>query len=205
MIDVWLPIFLVNVAAWITPGPNMLAVIAASAAHGRGAGLRTGLGLVAGASVWASAAMLGAEALFRAFPDIALGLRLAGACWLAWLGVKMLRGALAEGEAAPAFAPSRRPFRTGIAVQLTNPKAALFFGSVLTAFTPTDASTGLRAAVVLFCVGFAVVGHAITATVFSAPPARAVFAAARRKISALFGAGFLGLGALAAADAIRDR
>lgn len=204
MLDIWAPIFLVNLAAWITPGPNMLAVIAASAAHGRGAGLRTGLGLAAGAAVWASAAMLGAEAAFRLFPEAMTALRIAGACWLAWLGFKMLRAARA-GAPEAGFAPSARPFRTGFLVQMSNPKAALFFGSVLTAFTPEGAEALLRAEIALFCTGFAVVGHAVTATVFSAPPARAVFARGRTRIARVFGAGFLGLGALAAADALRGR
>ena len=182
MIEIWLPIFLVNLAAWITPGPNMLAVIAAASAHGRGAGLRTGLGLAAGALVWASAAMLGAEALLRAFPDFALGLRLAGACWLAWIGFRMLRGALRGGAEGTPDAPPTRHFRAGLAVQMTNPKAALFFGSVLTAFVPPEAGAAMRVEVVLFCVAFAVAGHSITATLFSTPPARAVFASARRRI-----------------------
>ena len=147
----------------------------------------------------------GAEALLRAFPDFALGLRLAGACWLAWIGFRMLRGALRGGADDVQAAPPSRHFRAGFAVQMTNPKAALFFGSVLTAFVPPEAGAAMRVEVVLFCVAFAVAGHSITATLFSTPPARAVFASARRRISGLFGAGFIGLGALAAADALRGR
>lgn len=58
-------IILVNVLAWLTPGPNMLAVMSAAMAHGRRAGLMTGFGLAAAATIWAALAMLGVAVLFE--------------------------------------------------------------------------------------------------------------------------------------------
>lgn len=200
-------IVLVNLIAWITPGPNMVAVVTASLTRGRRAGLFTGLGLSAGATVWACLAMLGVAALFELFPNAVLALRLAGACYLGWLGLKSLRAALGADAGRPA-APDRtgrpgRAFRTGLLVSLTNPKAALFFGSVLTAFVPADASAGQLAGIVALCAALAVACHSITATVFSTDGVTRFFERSRRGITALFGLAFAGLGAAVAWDSVR--
>ena len=200
-------IALVNLVAWITPGPNMIAVMSASLTRGRRAGLLTGLGLSAGATVWAGLAVVGVASLFDLFPHAVLALRMAGAGYLVWLGLKSLRAALGPGpggHAAPA-APARAgsAFRTGLLVSLTNPKAALFFGSVLTAFVPAEATGGVLAAVVLLCSVLAVACHSITATVFSTDCAVGFFRRARRSIGMLFGLTFLGLGLAVACDSVR--
>ncbi len=199
-------IILVNVLAWLTPGPNMLAVMSAAMAHGRRAGLMTGFGLAAAATIWAALAMLGVAVLFDLFPDVILGLKLVGAGYLIWLGFRSLRSACrpVDSDTVPEpAATDRRAFITGFIVSISNPKAALFFGSVLTAFVPAGASDTFLIGTVLLCGALGVVLHSITATVFSTGPAMRFFQHSRRRIALCFGAVFSGLGLIVAVDALR--
>ena len=206
----------VNFAAWITPGPNMIAVISAAVSAGRRAGLASGMGLALGAVIWAGLALAGVTVLFEIFPNVALALRLLGAAYLFWLGLKALRAAVADDCTAlhPTGALAGRgvltergvlkgAFLTGLSVSLTNPKAALFFGSILTAFVPLAATDAYLVGVVALCGLLAVCFHSTTAFVFSTPFAVQKFNAARRRITAGFGIVFSGLGVAVAYDALR--
>jgi len=198
-------IIAVNFAAWITPGPNMIAVISAAVSSGRRAGITTGLGLSLGAVIWAGLALAGVTALFEIFPGIALALRLLGASYLLWLGLKALRAAAANdcGALQQTKRTSHSAFLTGLSVSLTNPKAALFFGSILTAFVPAGASDAYLLGVVVLCGVLAVCFHSTTAFLFSTPFAIRKFNAASRQITAGFGIVFSGLGLTVAYDALK--
>ena len=202
-------IVLVNIFAWITPGPNMVAVIAATLGGGRKHGLATGAGLALAATIWATLAIAGAQSLFDLFPRAVLVLKLAGAAYLAWLGVKALVASRAKPTAtATATATPRQlshGFRTGLMVSLTNPKAALFFGSVMTAFVPADAPLWYLALIPPGCGALAIGLHAITATLFATRTAAALFTRFHGAISALFGVTFLTLAASITRDALHPR
>ena len=204
---VLLGVLLVNVLAWITPGPNMIAVMSASLTHGRRHGVYTGLGLSTAALLWTLLAVLGVTALFKLFPAVVFWLKLAGAGYLLWLGYRSLQAAFRSGGDGLILQTSamrgRRAFLTGFLVSATNPKAAFFFGSILTAFVPQGASTGLLAAIVAVCLAVAVAGHSVTATVFSTRLAVALFDRFKRRITAAFGVIFGGLGLAVACDTLR--
>ncbi|WP_193184088.1 LysE family translocator [Nisaea sediminum] len=207
LLAIYSPIILINLLAWISPGPNMIAVMSSAMARGRRSGLLTGLGLSTGATVWSILAVLGVSALFELFPDAVVLLRLAGAGYLLWLGLKALRSAAYGGtgdiSADVSGQSGKRAYLTGLLVSLTNPKAALFFGSILTAFVPANAGTWLLASIVLLCAALAILCHSITATVFSTAPMIRLFARARRRINVAFGIVFAGLGAGIAYDTLR--
>lgn len=191
-------IVLVNVLAWITPGPNMFAVIAVSLQYGRRHGISTGLGLACGAFVWATFAILGVAILFQLFPRAVLTLKLAGAGYLIWLGLKSLKGGFDQSGGLD-FKPTqvhrlRKSFFTGLTVSMTNPKAALFFGSVMTAFIPATAPGWYLGLIVVLCGLLAVAFHSVTATLFSARMAINLFERFRSLISLVFGAVFIAFG-----------
>jgi len=200
-------IAIVNVLAWITPGPNMVAVMAAALEHGRGHGIATGLGLATAALFWALLSVLGVAMLFDSFPTAVLALKLAGSGYLVYLGWKSLRSAMVvQGALAVAGAAARRvgqSFRTGFLVSLTNPKAALFFTSIMTAFIPASAPHWFLALVVGFCGAVAAALHAVTATVFSSSLALRVLSRARRALSGVFGIAFIAIGGAVAMAALR--
>lgn len=200
-------IILVNLVAWATPGPNMLVVASVAVANGRALGMATGTGLACSALLWSGLAVIGASVLLEAFPDLAAALRLAGALYLVWLGVKSLRVAVADGPAFGADvsggAGFARAFRIGFLVGMTNPKALIFFGAIVTSFIPPMAPSWFLALVVVLCGALGVLLHSVTATVFSTRRTMRVILERRRPISAVIGLLFCGFGALVAYDAVQ--
>jgi threonine/homoserine/homoserine lactone efflux protein len=196
MLLVLFNIALINIVAWLTPGPNMFAVMNASLTGGRPIGLATGFGVAAASFLWAALAVLGVRVVFEAYPQGFQLLRGAGAGYMLWLGFRALRAAFAgtaggAGAANPLVAGSRLvAFRSGFAICAANPKATLFFASILTAFVPPDASGRLLIAILLLCGVLGVACHSITATLFSTPALVRWFERNRNRAYAVFGGVF---------------
>lgn len=115
------------------PGPALLYTAAQTLARGRRAGLMAALGIHVGCYAHVLAATLGLSAVFRYVPEAYTALKIAGAAYLVWLGVQMLRGSADE---APKITPksTRRAFAESIVVELLNPKVAIFFIAFLPQF-----------------------------------------------------------------------
>lgn len=197
----------VRFAAWLSPGPNMLVVLNASVSGGRRAGILTGWGVAFGGLLWATLAVAGVSVLFATFPQVALALRLAGAGYLLLLGFKSLRSAFRGVPPAQIVTrdakTSWQAFRAGFLVTATNPKAALFYGSILTTFVPVSAPPALLVVIVVMSGAIGVVTYTITGLFFSAPPIVRFFEMARRPITGAMGVLFSGLGISVAWDALR--
>jgi threonine/homoserine/homoserine lactone efflux protein len=117
------------------PGPALLYTAAQTLARGRRAGLMAALGIHVGCYAHVFAATLGLSAVFRYVPEAYLALKIAGAAYLVWLGIAMLR-ANNNAEEMPKVAPKsvRRAFMESIVVELLNPKVAIFFIAFLPQF-----------------------------------------------------------------------
>jgi threonine/homoserine/homoserine lactone efflux protein len=139
------------------PGPAMLYTAAQTVARGRRAGWLAALGIHMGGYVHVLGAALGISALFAAVPALYLLVKFAGACYLIWLGVELIRskedyssvtsstrndsgasdsgasntGAINSGNAAE----SKQAFSQSIAVEVLNPKTAIFYIAFLPQFT----------------------------------------------------------------------
>ncbi|WP_456268902.1 LysE family translocator [Kushneria sp. AK178] len=126
----------------LTPGPDMLYLMAKSASGGRREGLAAGAGLWCGAMGHALAAALGLSAVVMASATAFTAIKLVGALYLFYLGVQALRHA---GRQFRPPEPGARPtgawraFRQGILVDLLNPKTALFFMAFLPQFVRPEA------------------------------------------------------------------
>ena len=123
----------------ITPGPAILFAVASGVRQGpRGVALATA-GMNLANVVWYLAAALGLSAIASAFPAAFAVLRWAGIAYLAWLGLANLEAAR-RGEAphGGSVRSTGRPFRDGLIVQLSNPKALLFITAVLPPFIAPD-------------------------------------------------------------------
>lgn len=116
------------------PGPALLYTAAQTLARGRRAGLMAALGIHVGCYAHVLAATLGLSAVFRYVPEAYTALKIAGAAYLVWLGIQMLRGG--GTDVAPKIAPksARRAFAESIVVELLNPKVAIFFIAFLPQF-----------------------------------------------------------------------
>jgi threonine/homoserine/homoserine lactone efflux protein len=118
-----------------TPGPDFAVVLRHALAAPR-RGVRAAAGVLTGLTGHTAAAALGLSALLAARPDVLTVIRIAGALYLAWLGVQALRTAFATGRSG-AHAPAARsahPYIDGLASNLLNPKALLFFLGLIPQF-----------------------------------------------------------------------
>lgn len=126
----------------LLPGPNSLYVMAVASRSGVAAGYRGACGIFAGDAVLMVLSATGAASLLHANPALFNVIKYAGAAYLAWMGVGLLRSAPAlwrgRSGAEPATANSpdagHRPFRTAFLISLMNPKAILFFVSFFIQF-----------------------------------------------------------------------
>ena len=141
------PAFLALAAVVIvTPGPDTALTIRNALAGGGRAGFFTAAGVVAGQLVWTLASALGVTALLVASAPAFAAVRIAGAIYLVWLGVRSwieaFRGAAtATVTAAPAMSAASAS-RQGLFSALGNPKLAVFFVSLFPQFvTPGPGAT----------------------------------------------------------------
>jgi threonine/homoserine/homoserine lactone efflux protein len=118
----------------LTPGPDMLYVAARGASEGRAAGIVSALGIGAGTLVHIALVAAGLAALLAAVPVAYLIVRLGGAAYLVYLGVRALRTAPAAEAAPPKPASLGTIFRQGVITNVLNPKVALFFLAFLPQF-----------------------------------------------------------------------
>jgi threonine/homoserine/homoserine lactone efflux protein len=109
------------------PGPGIFYVTARTLSGGRQAGIASTFGTALGGLVHVIAGSLGVSAIILASAQLFTGLKLLGALYLIWLGIRTFReaGHASPVEAAPAG--TRRAFREGVVVEALNPKTAAFF------------------------------------------------------------------------------
>ena len=117
----------------ITPGPGIFYVLARTLAGGRREGIESSLGTFFGGLFHVFAAALGVSAILAASAVAFHTVKYAGAAYLVWLGIRMIRARNAEMPAQMA-APAQGSFRQGILTEALNPKTALFFLSFIPQF-----------------------------------------------------------------------
>lgn len=135
------------------PGPATLYTAAQTLARGRRAGFLATLGLHVGGYFHVLAVTLGLSALLAHVPAAYLAVKLAGACYLIWLGIALIRGE--GGKVRPlenGRKSDRRAFLDSVAVEILNPKAALFFLAFLPQFADPAGAWPVPAQ--LFVLGF---------------------------------------------------
>jgi threonine/homoserine/homoserine lactone efflux protein len=120
----------------VTPGPANLFAIATGVRAGPRAALLGVAGMNAATLVWFAAAAAGLGALVAAFPAQFHLIAIAGGLYVAWLGAKSLWTAYTGAPLikTTAASPRNAAFRDGFTVQISNPKAVVFFTAVLPPF-----------------------------------------------------------------------
>ncbi len=139
MIDTQLIAFVgVSLLLAVTPGPDMAVVTKNALAHGRRGVVLTTSGIALALIIWVLATAVGLSALLRTSADVLFALKIAGAGYLAYLGIRTLIESRRRPEdllaSAPAAAPAHAVFRQGFLSALTNPKLGVFFVTFLPQF-----------------------------------------------------------------------
>jgi threonine/homoserine/homoserine lactone efflux protein len=144
----------------VTPGPDMAVVTKNALAHGRRGVVLTTTGIAVALGIWVSATAVGLSALLRTSGEALFVLKLVGAAYLAYLGVRTLldsrRSPTDLLASAPGPAPAHAIFRQGFLSAMSNPKLGVFFVT----FLPQFVAPGQPVLPRLFLLGviFALIG-----------------------------------------------
>ena len=124
----------------ITPGQDMILVMSRSSTQGWKAGVTTAAGVSAGLIGHTILATLGLGALLQASGLLFTAVKLIGAAYLVYLGIKMLRNAHTQLDLTDvSTAPLRKLFIQGAISNISNPKITIFYFAFLPQFVPTTA------------------------------------------------------------------
>lgn len=189
----------------ITPGPGVIYLVTRTLGQGRRAGLASIGGVALGNLGNALLACLGLEVVLAASSAAFTVLKLAGAAYLVWLGLRELRRPPAPREsAAPLEAAPGRAFRDGVFVALLNPKTTLFYAAFLPQFIDPRAAAPLVRSIELAAAFVAIAACTDTLYVLAAGALRSRMRvrpnAWGRRLSALL---YLALGTYLAVSDVR--
>lgn len=147
---------LLNLLGVASPGPDIL-LVTRLATRSRAHAYRAVAGVQTGALIWITATVLGAAALFRAYPAAVGVIELVGGVFLVLMGRGMAASGLRQRREPPADAEAAAAalgtlwsaWRTGLATNLSNPKIVLFLAAIVGPLLPPDPSLGEAALLVL--------------------------------------------------------
>ena len=185
----------VQLLAVISPGPSFLITAQTAVARSRLDGMKIALGLGGGTLVWSTAALLGLNVIFRLHHWLFVGMKVAGALFLLWIAIQIFRHAkapieMSEGNGAAA---RRNPFVRGFLTQISNPKVAVFFGSIFVAMLPQSVPAWMILALIAIVTLNEIVWYTLVALCFGSGPVRRFYLGAKKWIDRATG---LFLGAL---------
>ena len=170
----WLPFAIASAILVAIPGPTVLLVVSYALGHGRRYALATTAGVALGDFTAMTASMLGLGVVLAASATLFTALKWVGAAYLVYLGVKLWRAPVGEGD-APDTSETRtgRIFAHAYAVTALNPKSIIFFVAFVPQFI--DPHTAMTPQIVVFEATF------LALATFNAF-AYALLAAAARKV-----------------------
>lgn len=195
-----LAVVTITLLAVISPGPDFAMVTRNSLVLSRRAGVLTALGIGLGVLVHVSYTILGVGLLIQQSLWLFNAIKLVGAAYLVWLGVKMLRtkpgGTLADGAVTPLS--DLAALRTGFLTNALNPKTTVFIVSLFMQVVRPDTSLAVQAGYGAF-ISVAHIGwFSLVAVCFSAGAVRERLLAVRHWIDRAFGGLLVSFGVLLA-------
>lgn len=193
-------LFIAMVILAVIPGPGIFAVVARSISSGLNQGLVTVAGIVCGDYVFILLSLYGLSALAQSMGDLFMVIKYAGAAYLCWLGLQMLKSKPVDAEIPALSAVSiAGNFVTGLLTTLSNPKAILFYVSFFPAFIDMQSVSFMDVGIIIFIATVAV-GGVMAVYAYTACKARKLFqnTKATRTLNVTAGSIMLGSGTLLA-------
>jgi threonine efflux protein len=194
--NIFLTLALVQIVALVTPGPDFFFVSQLAASRSRREALAGVVGITMGVAVWAALALLGLQILLHRLAWLERGIAILGGAYLCWMGLQMLRASwkAKPDTAAPVvdvagFNPWRALLR-GLATNLANPKAAIYFASIFSAFVGEGMSSGARWGLWVMVTIETLLWFTVVAGIFALPAMRRGYVKASRWIDGGAGAIF---------------
>ncbi len=179
-----------------TPGPGIFYVLTRTLAGGHREGALSALGTLVGGLVHVVAAGLGLSAVLMASATAYSVVKYAGAAYLVWIGIGMIRTRNVEYRAAATS--GNHSFRQGIVTEVLNPKTALFFLSFIPQFVSLQLGHVVAQFLILGTISvFLNTSADLVVVLFASTLGRRMESSARfrRNQRVASGAGMIGLGA----------
>lgn len=192
-----LTVFLVYVAGVVIPGPNFVAVVHKAVAATRSEALALVAGIVVVNLFWATCAIAGIGVVFAAFPWAALVVKVLGAAYLIWFGLRLLAKAGNKSlapDAQRATGGFRQAFLQGVITNIGNPKSIAFFAAVFASAAPEHVSPGTFIAMLAMVGLVASSWYGVVAITLSRPRVASAYRRAKKLIDRLCGSLILALG-----------
>jgi threonine/homoserine/homoserine lactone efflux protein len=209
-LSILLQIAVIYLVAAASPGPNFFMVTQLSLGGRRGLGAASALGVCTASMLWVTLAMLGLAAVLQRLEWLYTGVRIAGALYLVYFGLKLLRSStravpatsVAHDTAAAAHdtAAWLRAYRSGFVTCATNPKSCVFWTSVFAAMFPAHPPFWFYGAVFATIGSLSASWYCGVAFMFATERTQRGYRKLRRPIDALCGAALVGLGAKLVAE-----
>lgn len=192
----WIVVITITILATISPGPDFAMVSRNALTLSRRAGILTALGIGAGVLVHVFYTLVGIGLLIRETPALFAGLKFAGAAYLIWLGIKMLRTRKSEEvtQNVPAALTNFAALRIGFFTNALNPKTMIFIVSLFLQIIQPETPVTTRIAYGLFIAGAHVLWFSLVGLFFSASRIRQSIFAVRHWIDWSFGVLIIGFG-----------
>lgn len=204
-------IAVIYLMAAASPGPNFFMITQLSLAGRRSHGAASALGVCTASMLWVTLAMLGLAAVLQRLEWLYTGLRIAGALYLVYFGLKLLRASARRTPAPPAPAqvlPGAardaaawfRAYRSGFVTCATNPKSVAFWTSVFATMFPAHPPLWFYGAVFATVGSLSASWYCGMAFMFASERTQRGYRKVRRPIDAFCGAALVGLGAKLVAE-----
>lgn len=196
----WLTFLTIALFVTFTPGPAVLLAVSNSIGVGPGRAMISSLGNAVGLLLVSLATTVGLGVVLQTSATAFLALKLLGAGYLVYLGIRQWRsgGAMfseASGAQARAGAPAWRLFGNGLTVALTNPKAILFFSALFPQFMKAgDGAVQQFALLTITFAACAVFSHAVYVLLARSVKGRLADPRRARVLNRVFGGSFVVLG-----------
>jgi threonine/homoserine/homoserine lactone efflux protein len=152
-----------------------------------------------GGLIFACLSLLGLHGLLLAVPSLYVVLKVLGGLYLAYLGIRIWRGARkplthSDVGASAGFQPATRCFALGLATQISNPKTAVVYASVFAAFLPATSTVAFNLCVVGLVFLIEAGWYAFVAVALSSERPRNVYLRYKAWIDRTAGAVMIALG-----------
>ena len=188
-------VFVIFIPALMLPGPDFVAVVRSSMAHGAASGLQTTLGVSIGLGLYATLSMVGLSAILVEYQWLAWAVRVLGGCYLIYLGIKLV---FAKPQlidiTSGAGKPRGNPLLFGFLVTLTNPKAIVLFTSVFATAMTEAKPVWLITLMIALVMASSLIWYSIVSLFMSSAPVITKFRGAQHWVERAAGVCFVAIG-----------
>lgn len=187
----------ITILAVISPGADFAMIVRNSYLYGRTTGLLAAAGVAAGVLVHVAYTMLGVGLLIASSTTLFTVIKLAGAAYLIYIGVKTFRSRadlMVDLDSKPSELTPWASFRAGFLTNVLNPKTTLFVVSTFTQVVNPDTGLARQASYGLFMSAAHLAWFAAVALFFSQPRLREAMLRAQKILNKAIGTALAGLG-----------